>query len=106
MIHFKSREVDLRRYETLLIIRPDLDEENLKSLIEEIKSIISRQGGRVTSVDNWGVRRLEYPIKREEKGRYAVVNFEGEGSAVKELERVMKIKDEVLRTKTILVEGE
>lgn len=96
----------MRKYETLLIVRPDVDEEDLKSVIEEIKSIISRQGGKVTSVDNWGVRRLEYPIKREEKGRYAVVNFEGGSSAIKELERVMKIKDEVLRTKTILIEGE
>jgi len=96
----------LRKYETLLIIRPDVDEEDLKSLLEEVKNIISQQGGRVTGVDNWGVRRLEYPIKREEKGRYAVVNFEGGGSAIKEIERVMKIKDEVLRTKTILIEGD
>jgi small subunit ribosomal protein S6 len=92
----------LRRYETLLIARPDLEEPQLRALIDDVSALVVRQGGIVKSVDVWGLRRLEYPIEHEESGQYAVVNFEAEAGAVKELERVMGIRDDVLRTKTLV----
>lgn len=95
----------MRKYETMLIARSDLEEERLRALIDEISAIISREGGRVTGVDVWGVRRLEFPIKHEQSGVYAVIEFESGAGAVKELERVAGIKDEVLRAKTLVREG-
>jgi small subunit ribosomal protein S6 len=92
----------LRKYETLLIARPELEEEQLKALLDEIIALIKREGGSISGVDVWGLRRLEYPIKHEESGHYAVVNFESEASVVKELERVAGIRDDVLRTKTVV----
>ena len=92
----------MRKYETMLILRPGLEEDQVKALLDEVVALITRQGGSVTGVDLWGLRRLEYPIKREESGHYAVVDFEAGTTVVKELERVMGIKDDVLRAKTVV----
>lgn len=94
----------MRRYETLLIMRPDLEEDQVKAVLDEVSSIIARAGGSVSGVDIWGTRRLEYPIKREESGHYAVVNYESGEGVAKELERVMGIRDDVLRVKTMVLE--
>lgn len=92
----------MRKYETLLIARPGLEEDQLKALLDEIAGLIKREGGAVSGIDVWGLRRLEYPIDHEESGHYAVVNFESEAAVVKELERVAGIRDDVLRTKTVV----
>lgn len=92
----------MRKYETLLIARPDLEEDQLKALLDEIADLIKREGGAVSGIDVWGLRRLEYPIEHEESGHYAVVNFESEAPVVKELERVAGIRDDVLRSKTVV----
>lgn len=92
----------MRRYETLLIAKPDLEEPQLKALLDEMSALIVREGGIVKSVDVWGLRRLEYPIKHQESGHYAVLDFESEAAVVKELERVAGIRDDVLRTKTLV----
>jgi small subunit ribosomal protein S6 len=92
----------LRKYETLLIAKADLDEDQLKLLLDEITALINREGGVVKGIDIWGLRRLEYPIEHEESGHYAVINFEAETAVVKELDRVTGIRDEVLRTKTLV----
>src|SRR5665647_1896637 len=70
----QSPEVVLRRYETLMVARPDLEEPQLKALLDEISALIVREGGIVKSIDVWGMRRLEYPIEHEESGQYAVIN--------------------------------
>lgn len=94
----------MRKYETMMISGPDLDEDEIQALVEEASAIIRREGGNVTGVDIWGLRRLEYPINHKESGHYAVLNFEAETGTVKELERIMGIKDEVLRIKTLLMD--
>ena len=95
----------MRKYETLLIARPDLEEDQIKALLDEISALIVREGGTVNRVDTWGLRRLEYPIKHQESGHYAVFYFESGSGVVKELERVAGIKDEVLRAKTLIKES-
>jgi len=94
----------LRRYETLLIASSDLEEPGLKALLDEVAALIVREGGLVKGIDVWGLRRLEYPIKHQDSGHYAVINFEADAGVVKELERVMGIRDDVLRTKTLVRE--
>ena len=95
----------MRKYETLMIIRPGLEEDEIKGVLDGVSALIAREGGTVNGVDVWGLRRLEYPIKREESGHYAVVNFTSEAGVVKELERVTGIRDDVLRIKTVVLEG-
>lgn len=94
----------MRKYETMLIARPDLEEDQFKALLNEITALIVREGGVVQGTDVWGLRRLEYPIKHQDSGQYAVLSFEAEAAAVKELERVAGIRDEVLRIKTLVKE--
>ncbi|MBK5092701.1 MAG: 30S ribosomal protein S6 [Actinobacteria bacterium] len=96
----------MRKYETLMIIRPGLEEDEIKGVLDDVSALIAREGGTVNGVDVWGLRRLEYPIKREESGHYAVVNFISEAGVVKELERVAGIRDDVLRIKTLVLEGD
>lgn len=93
----------MRKYEALLILKQELDEDQLKAVTDEVTAIVAREGGTVTKVDPWGQRRLEYQIKHEDTGHYAVVNFVSDAAAVKELERVMRIKDDVLRIKTFVM---
>jgi small subunit ribosomal protein S6 len=96
-------EVILRSYETLMIIRQSLEEEETKAVLDDISALITREGGTIKGVDLWGLRRLEYPIDREESGHYAVINFSSEAGVVKELERVTGIRDDVLRIKTVVL---
>jgi len=93
----------LRKYETLLIARSELDEDQLKALLDDVTGLIVGQGGTVSGVDVWGLRRLEYPIDHEESGYYAVVSFLADRDTVKELERVLGIKDEIIRLKTLVM---
>ena len=96
----------MRKYETLMITRPSLEEDAVKAVLDDITALIAREGGTVNGVDVWGLRRLEYPIKNEESGHYAVINFSSEAGVVKELERVTGIRDDVLRVKTVVLEGD
>ncbi len=93
----------LRKYEAMLILRPDLEEEQVKAVFDEVAAIVVKDGGGIKNVDDWGVRRLEYQIKHEETGHYAVINFNAGAEIIKELERVMAIRDEVLRTKVVVL---
>ena len=93
----------MRSYETLMIIRQSLEEEEAKAVLDDISALITREGGTIKGVDLWGLRRLEYPIDREESGHYAVINFSSEAGVVKELERVTGIRDDVLRIKTVVL---
>ncbi|MBU4176039.1 MAG: 30S ribosomal protein S6 [Actinobacteria bacterium] len=96
----------MRKYETLLIARSELDEDQLKALLDDVTGLIVSEGGTVSGVDVWGLRRLEYPIDHEESGHYAVVSFLSDKDIVRELERVLGIKDEILRLKTLVMKKE
>lgn len=87
----------LRNYETMFIVRPGLDEENYAQIVDKFKGIIEKDGGEVTSVDEWGKRRLAYEIDDFQEGYYVVMNFKANASVPQELERVFKISDEILR---------
>jgi small subunit ribosomal protein S6 len=96
--------VFLRKYETMLVARQDLDQEALEALIEAVSAVIKREGGSVAGVDIWGSRRLEYPIDHEETGQYAVIRFEAKEGIAGELDRLSAIRDEILRMKTFVKE--
>lgn len=85
-------------YEVMFILRPDLDEEATTAAIDKIAGVITGQGGKVEKVDRWGKRKLAYEIKGYQDGFYSVVEFEGTPSVAEELDRVLKISDEVIRS--------
>ena len=87
----------MKAYEVLYIIRPDLDDETLATNVDKFAEVVTNNGGAELSVDKWGKRRLAYEINDFKDGTYILMNFNGEARTVQELERVMKISDNVLR---------
>ncbi len=87
----------MKAYEVLYIIRPDLDDETLTTNVDKFAEVVTNNGGAELSVDKWGKRRLAYEINDFKDGTYILMNFNGEARTVQELERVMKISDNVLR---------
>lgn len=86
----------MNKYETLFIINSTLEEETVNSTVEKIKSLIETSA-KLENVDEWGKRRLAYPVKDYDEGYYVLMNFEAESDFPSELERVLKITEEVLK---------
>jgi small subunit ribosomal protein S6 len=87
----------MRKYETLYVIRPTLEEEEIKATVERFANLIVEQGGQVEKIDEWGKRRLAYPIDDLKEGYYVLMNFSAQANVPQELERVFKITDDILR---------
>ena len=91
------------KYEVLYIIDPAQGEEGIAALVEKFKAMVEAEG-TLTNVDEWGKRRLAYPINDLPEGYYVLMNFESKPEFPAELERVMKITDGILRCLTTAVE--
>lgn len=87
----------MRNYETLFILNPSLDEEALKANIEKFKGVIENGGGVVENIDEWGKRKLAYPINKINEGYYTLINFKSNPELPMELERNFRIADSVMR---------
>lgn len=88
----------MRPYELLFIIKPDLGEEQTEAVINKFTTLIEAQGGEIVKVDKWGKRKFAYEIdKKWRDGFYTLMHFNGEPAVVSEVERVMKISDEIIR---------
>lgn len=87
----------MRSYEAMLVLRPDLDEEATAALLARVQELITKNGGQVESVDSWGRRRLAYEIDGQREGIYVLVNFQAEPGVSAELERVLRLTEEVMR---------
>lgn len=84
-------------YETVVVINTKLGEDGIKAMVEKVSTLIS-QNGTLESVDEWGKRRLAYPIEDETEGYYVLFNFTSAPSFPAELDRVYKITEGILRT--------
>ena len=91
------------KYEVLYIIDPAQGEESIAALVEKFKAMVEAEG-TLSSVEEWGKRRLAYPINDLAEGYYVLMNMEAKPEFPAELERVMKITDGVLRCLTTAVE--
>ncbi len=86
----------MTNYEVLFIIDPTLEDEKKEATIEAVKEIIAADG-EVGEVDVWGMRKLAYPIQKKSEGYYVVIEFQGNPSLPKELDRRLRISDNVIR---------
>ena len=86
----------MRNYEVMFVIDPALEDAKKDATVESVQSIIAADG-EVGKVDGWGMRKLAYPIDKKEEGYYAVVEFQGNPTLPKELDRRLKISDNVIR---------
>lgn len=98
MVSEKTAAIEkLNNYELIIILKPDLINEKLDSVLENIKTFISNRGGTVTDVQNWGKRRLAYPIKNFGEGIYFLFKMQARASQNRELEINLRISEDVLR---------
>jgi small subunit ribosomal protein S6 len=91
-------------YETVFIARQDATAAQVEALTESFAGIIAEQGGKITKKEYWGLRSLTYRIKKNRKGHYMLLNIDASPAAVKEMERNMRISEDVLRLLTVRVE--
>lgn len=87
----------MRSYEMMAILNPDLETEVHESSLKKIEKLIADNSGQLKSVDNWGKKRLAYEIKHVKEGNYSIFHFQGTAATVKEVDRVLKIDDNVVR---------
>lgn len=88
----------MRPYELLYIVKPDVDEEQLEAVTGRFTALIEKEGGEIVKMDKWGKRKLAYEIdKKWREGFYILVHFNGEPAVASELDRVMKISDDIIR---------
>lgn len=87
----------LRDYELVTIVRPDITDENFGAVTERLGQWISALGGEVTKTDLWGRRRMAYPIRDFREGNYIISQLRIETRATTELERSLKLSEDVLR---------
>lgn len=87
----------MRRYELMLILRPDIADDRSQAIIDRTTRQITGSGGQIVKVAPWGRRRLAYPIDRQREGSYHIVIFEAPAESIAELERSLLITEELLR---------
>jgi small subunit ribosomal protein S6 len=87
----------VRRYELMLVLRPDLPDDKSQGLVDRTTRQITASGGQIVKVAPWGRRRLAYPIDRYREGSYHIVIFEAPAESIVELERSLLITEELLR---------
>ena len=91
----------MRQYEMMIIIDPSQDERTVQPSLNKFLDIVRKDNGTVEKVDIWGKRRLEYPINKKDEGIYVVLDLTCESATVQELDRVLKINDDIMRTKVL-----
>jgi small subunit ribosomal protein S6 len=97
----KRVAADLRRYELMVILDPDLEERTVGPSLDQMLGVVRQAGGTVESLDLWGRRRLAYEIKHKAEGIYAIADLSATPEAVAELDRQLRLNEVVLRTKVI-----
>ncbi len=93
-----------REYECVYLVRQDLEDPQVGQVIEKFRKLVSGQGGKVTRLDNWGKRKLAYEIQKQPRATYVYMQFLGTSGLVGELERNMRLDDNVVRWLTVLVD--
>ncbi|MGD9972787.1 MAG: 30S ribosomal protein S6 [Desulfatirhabdiaceae bacterium] len=93
----------MRRYETIVIIDPDISDDDRGSLITRIQEIMVQKNGALLELDDWGVKRLAYEIRKKIRGYYVRFDYCGMGDLVDEIERFFRINDKFLKYMTIVL---
>jgi small subunit ribosomal protein S6 len=93
----------MRRYETIVIVDPDVPEDERNSLYDKLKDVILQKNGSLIELEEWGIKRLAYEIRKKIRGYYFRLDYCGTGVVVDELERFFRINDRFLKFMTIML---
>ncbi|HEX9024442.1 MAG TPA: 30S ribosomal protein S6 [Geobacteraceae bacterium] len=96
----------MRMYETIFIVKPDLGEDETKGLTAKVQEVITGMKGDFKRLEDWGARKLAYPINKFTRGRYYFLRFDGDAPLIAELERRLRLDDKVLRYQSVKLEKE
>ena len=91
----------MRKYETIFILHPELSEDDIKTVTAKVQDVISSYKGECFRMDDWGIRKLAYPIKKSARGRYYYLRFDGNSALIAELERRLRLDEKVLRYQSV-----
>jgi small subunit ribosomal protein S6 len=94
----------MRRYETFIILDPDLTAEQRLPVIDRVRDILTQMSGFLIRIDEWGSRKLAYTIAKKERGYYVRFDFCGTGQLVNEMERFCRIDERVLKHMSVLLD--
>ena len=96
----------MRKYETIIILNPDLGEDDIKAVTGKVQDVITSFAGVLHRMDDWGIRKLSYSIKKCARGRYYFVRYDGAAPMIAELERRIRLDEKVLRYQTVNISNE
>lgn len=96
----------MKRYETIYIANPNLEDDALKEVVAKFSDIIEKKRGSIVKIDDWGKRKLAYEVKRFDKGHYVLLDFCGFPEALTELERNLKLDDRILKYMTVKIDDD
>ncbi len=91
----------MRRYETIVIVKPGAGETEFSTVSDKVTGTVEGFGGSIVRTDRWGLKKLAYPIKKETQGDFLYVEYAGLPDGVKEMERLLRIDDRVLKFMTV-----
>ena len=94
----------MHQYELMVILDPEIDERTVAPSLDKFLNVIRNDGGTIEKVDIWGKRRMAYEINKKNEGIYAVVNFVATSEATNELDRQLKLNEQIMRTKVLRAE--
>lgn len=94
----------MRRYESVVILDPELPDEHIQNFTERYSQAIRQSGGEVIKIEDWGFRKLAYLVKKKERGRYLLLDYVGLPALLNELERQFKISEEVMKFVSVKVD--
>lgn len=91
----------MRLFETLLLFSPELSGDNREGLLKGIIGIIEREGGKIETVDQWGMRDLAYPVRKQMRGYYVLLTYQAPPQLIAELERNLRITEGLFKFLTV-----
>lgn len=95
----------MRTYETIFIIHPEKVGDEYAAVVDKFRNVLTDQGAEILKVDEWGVRKLAYPVKKNARGSYVLVAYEAAPNIISEFERRLRIDDAVIKFQTVFLEG-
>ena len=96
----------MRKFETLVLLSPELSSDNREGVIASLKDVIDRNGGQIVEVDHWGMRDLAYPVRKQMRGYYVRLVYNAPAQLVAELERNIRITDGIFKFVTVKLADE
>lgn len=87
----------MRSYEGVFILNPEMTQDASKNAITQLQDLVTKNGGRVDGLQEWGKRRLAYKINKKQEGNYVIVNFQLDSANTKKMEQTLRLNDQIMR---------